>query len=156
MAEIVTVEGPDALSFLQGQITQDVNSVAVGTSSWTFVLEPTGRVVALARLQRAAVDRFQLVVDDGYGEALLARINRFKIRVKADTSLATGVADTDAPDAAARVATRWPAMGREIVPGETIPAATASCGSSASRPAGSVTPSGSSRPERSCTTTARS
>lgn len=131
MAEVVSIEGPDAASFLQGQITQDVNSVAVGTSSWTFVLEPNGRVVALARLQRSASDRFQLVVDDGYGEALLARINRFKLRVKADTALATGVADA-APDVAARVAARWPAMGHEIVPGETIPAETGITGAAVS------------------------
>lgn len=131
MAEVVSIEGPDAASFLQGQITQDVNSVAVGTSSWTFVLEPNGRVVALARLQRSASDRFQLVVDDGYGEALLARINRFKLRVKADTALVTGVAD-DAPDTAARVAARWPAMGHEIVPGETIPAETGITGAAVS------------------------
>lgn len=123
MADIVTVEGPDALTYLQGQITQDVKNLAVGNATWTFVLEPTGRVVALARLQRAASDRYQLVVDDGYGDALLARLARFKLRVKADLSLCTAVPEVE-PSAADRVETRWPAMGREIVPGETIPAET--------------------------------
>ncbi len=123
MSDVVTVEGADALTYLQGQITQDVKNLAVGNATWTFVLEPTGRVVALARLQRTASDRYQLVVDDGYGDALLARLARFKLRVKAELSLCTGVDDT-VPTSAERVETRWPAMGREIVPGETIPAET--------------------------------
>ena len=123
MPDVVTVEGPDAQTYLQGQITQDVRPLAVGAVAWTFVLEPTGRAVALARLQRTADDRDELVVDDGYGEALLARLQRFKLRVKAELSLAPGVDEAAAP-AAERVAAAWPAMGREIVPGETIPAET--------------------------------
>ena len=131
MADVVTVDGPDAATYLQGQITQDVTTLAVGDVAWTFVLEPTGRVVVLARLQRAAPDRFQFVVDDGYGEALLARLNRFKLRVKADLALATSVAD-DAPTAADRIARTWPAMGHEIIPGDTIPAETGITGAAVS------------------------
>jgi folate-binding protein YgfZ len=123
VSDVVTVEGPDALTYLQGQITQDVRNLAVGNATWTFVLEPTGRIVVLARLQRTASDRYQLVVDDGYGDALLDRLARFKLRVKAELTLCTGVDDT-VPTSAERVETRWPAMGREIVPGETIPAET--------------------------------
>lgn len=123
MADVVTVEGPDAQTYLQGQITQDVNNLAVGNATWTFVLEPTGRVIVLARLQRAASDRYQFVVDDGYGEALLTRLQRFKLRVKAELTLRTGV-DEHGPTPAERVEERWPAMGHEIVPGETIPAET--------------------------------
>ena len=131
MADIVTVEGPDAASYLQGQISQDVPPLAVGDTTWTFVLEPTGRIVVLARLQHSAVDRYQLVVDDGYGEALLARLARFKLRVKAELSLVAGVDET-APTDVERVETRWPAMGREIVPGETIPAETGVTGAAVS------------------------
>jgi folate-binding protein YgfZ len=132
MADVVTVEGPDAASYLQGQITQDVTTLAVGDVTWTFVLEPTGRVVVLARLQRAGADRFQLVVDGGFGDALLARLQRFKLRVKAELSLVTGVADEAAPTDAERVEARWPAMGHEIVPGETIPAETGVTGAAVS------------------------
>ena len=123
MADVVTVEGPDAQTYLQGQISQDVKPLAVGDTTWTFVLEPTGRVVVLARLQRTDAERYQLIVDDGYGEALLARLARFKLRVKAELTLEAGVAGA-APTDAERVETRWPAMGREIVPGDTIPAET--------------------------------
>jgi folate-binding protein YgfZ len=85
-------------------------------------------------------------VDPGFGEALVARLNRFKIRVKVDVEplpwhvlCVHGGDDVVGPDPgpppglrqgsvaeleAARVADGWPAMGAEIVPGETIPAET--------------------------------
>jgi hypothetical protein len=68
---------------------------------------------------------FVLDTDAGFGETLEARINRFKIRVKADSSLVP--AENSAPSAgheAARIAAGWPRMGAEIVSGETIPAVT--------------------------------
>ena len=131
MAEIVTVEGPDAASYLQGQISQDVPPLAVGETTWTFVLEPTGRAVVLARLRRTDAERYELTVDDGYGDALLARLARFKLRVKAELSLVAGVDGVALTDAE-RVETRWPAMGHEIVPGETIPAETGVTGAAVS------------------------
>jgi folate-binding protein YgfZ len=126
MADIITIEGPDAATYLQGQITQDVRPLAVGDRTWTFVLEPTGRVVALASLARTADARFEIGVDDGFGEALLARLARFKLRVKAELSLVSAVREPGEPvvTAADRVARGWPLMGAEIVPGETIPAET--------------------------------
>ena len=131
MAETVTVEGPDAASYLQGQISQDVPPLAVGDTTWTFVLEPTGRAVVLARLRRTDAERYELTVDDGYGDALLARLARFKLRVKAELSLVAGVDGVALTDAE-RVETRWPAMGHEIVPGETIPAETGVTGAAVS------------------------
>ncbi len=65
----------------------------------------------------------------------MARLNRFKIRVAAEISIVERDVDgasligwwneqtTDASEAA-RVAAGWPAMGREIIPGDTIPAET--------------------------------
>ena len=59
----------------------------VGQSVWTFVLQPTGKVDVLLRVWRTADDTFVLDTDDGFGEALVARLNRFKIRVKAEISV---------------------------------------------------------------------
>ena len=58
--------------------------MAVGDRRWTFLLQPTGKVDVLARVERTADDTFVFDVDAGYGDALVARLNRFKIRVKAD------------------------------------------------------------------------
>ena len=121
----VHVSGPDALTFLQGQVSQDLLPMAVGDDRWTFVLAPTGRVEVLARVRRLTEERFVLDTDAGYGDRLAARLARFKIRVKADIE---PVVPSEAPalfaDEGARIEAGWPAMGAEIVPGETIPAET--------------------------------
>jgi folate-binding protein YgfZ len=144
--EVVRVSGPDAVAYLQGQVSQDLLPMAVGDRRWTFLLQPTGKVDVLARVERTADDTFVFDVDAGYGDALVARLVRFKIRVKADVERVPwnvvrvlGGTDVIGPDAAppegvregtaeeleaARIADGWPAMGAEIVPGETIPAET--------------------------------
>ena len=120
--DVVTVEGPDAVSYVHSQVTQDVASLPVGEARWTFVLEPTGKIVSLARVRRTAEERLELDTDRGYGDDLLARLNRFRIRVKAELTLEAG---EDRPvDDAARVAAGWPRLGAEIVPGETLVAGT--------------------------------
>lgn len=121
----VTVRGADAASYLQSQIAQEIRDLAVGASRWTLVLDPTGKVVSLARISRTGDDEFVLDTDAGFGEGLLARIDRFKIRVDAETTLER--ADVDAPSLEhelARIAAGWPRMGTEIAPGSTIPTAT--------------------------------
>ena len=121
----VTVAGPDAATYLQSQLAQAVLDLPVGETRWTFVLEPNGKVHTLARLTRTADDAFVLDTDAGYGAALAARLERFKIRVEATIEVTD--AEVAAPSAGherARVAAGWPRMGTEITTGETIPAAT--------------------------------
>ena len=121
----VTVTGPDALTYLQSQLSQELGDVVVGESRWTFLLEPTGKIEVLARVTRSDDDVFTLETDPGFGPALLARINRFKIRVKADTELdETAAGEPDPELERARIDAGWPRMGVEILPGETIPAET--------------------------------
>jgi folate-binding protein YgfZ len=157
--DVVQIDGPDAASYLQSQLSQDLRPMQVGQSAWSFLLQPTGKVDVLARVWRTADDTFVLDTDAGFGEAMVARINRFKIRVKADVSPLSwrciAVRGVPAPSGAlvawgegydllgeapeppagvplgtaddllaARVEAAWPAMGAEIVPGETIPAET--------------------------------
>jgi folate-binding protein YgfZ len=85
--EFVEVVGPDAASFLQGQLSQDVERLPTGGSAWSFLLQPQGKVDAWLRVTRVADDAFVLDVDDGYAEAVLARLNRFKLRVKVELSV---------------------------------------------------------------------
>jgi tRNA-modifying protein YgfZ len=121
--DVVVVEGPDAASFLQGQLSQDVLALAVGEAALSFVLQPQGKVDALVRVTREADDRFALDVDPGYGQAVVDRLSRFKLRVKADIA-AAGTRPLDAPwGDGDRVEARWPAMGKEL-DDKTIPAET--------------------------------
>lgn len=124
--DVVVVEGPDAQSYLHSQVSQDLDGIEVGEQRWTFVLEPTGKIDSLARLTRVDEERFELDTDEGFGEALLARIDRFKIRVAAETAIANQCGEP--ADEAERIEVGWPRLGSEIVPGETIPGGTGLAG----------------------------
>jgi folate-binding protein YgfZ len=82
--DVVRAVGADAATFLQGQLSQDVAGMAVGGSACTFVLQPQGKVDAWCRVSRTADEEFVFDIDAGFGEALLTRLNRFKLRVACD------------------------------------------------------------------------
>ena len=85
--DVVRVSGPDAASFLQGQLSQDVVKLEVGSCAWTFVLQPQGKVDAWFRITRLAEDAYLCDVDSGWGAVIVARLQRFKLRVKLDIDL---------------------------------------------------------------------
>jgi folate-binding protein YgfZ len=122
--DVIAINGPDAATYLQSQASQDLRGMVVGDTRWTFLLQPTGRVDVLARVTMVGDERFELDTDPGFGPLLEARLNRFKIRVKATVGAVEGT--TGSVDAADddRIAAGWPKMGLEILPGETIPAET--------------------------------
>jgi folate-binding protein YgfZ len=166
---VFAVTGADAGKYLHSQLSNDIASLPVGGSRYSFVLEPMGKVIALARVTRTEEETFILDTENvaDLGEQLLARLNRFKIRVKADIAVSTqkylclrsrdgspieqagfavsqwgSGAVVDAPLTtidnsvvsqfvhvsteefdALRIRSGWPAMGREIIAGETLPAA---------------------------------
>ena len=79
--DAVLVTGADAAAYLQGQISQDIEAVAPGTSAWSLVLAPQGKVDAWFRLTRSGDGSFVLDVDAGFGDTLVARLERFRLRV---------------------------------------------------------------------------
>jgi folate-binding protein YgfZ len=79
--DFVVVDGPDAVAFLQGQLSQDVD-VDTGHSAWALLLQPQGKLVALVRMLRQSDTRFVLDTDAGFGATVIERLNRFKLRVK--------------------------------------------------------------------------
>lgn len=81
--DVVRVTGPEAIQYLQGQISQDIDALAVATSTWTFVLHPTGKVHSWARITKSGADTFLLDVDGGYGDALADRLKMFLLRTDA-------------------------------------------------------------------------
>jgi folate-binding protein YgfZ len=85
--DFVRVAGPDAVTFLQGQLSQDVARLAVAESTWALLLQPQGKVVALLRVLRVGDEELVLETDAGFGAAVIERLNRFKLRVKADLDL---------------------------------------------------------------------
>ncbi|WP_436795711.1 CAF17-like 4Fe-4S cluster assembly/insertion protein YgfZ [Actinospongicola halichondriae] len=85
----IEVSGPDAATFLQGQLSQDLDALAVATSTWTLVLQPDGKIHTWARLTKTAADVFLLDTDQGAGEELQQRLTRFLIRTKAEIEAVT-------------------------------------------------------------------
>jgi len=88
--DVVRVEGPEAFTYLQGQLSQDLTTLEVGDTSWSLLLQPQGKVDAWVRVTRVAEATFVLDVDAGFGEAVVARLTRFKLRTKATIALDPG------------------------------------------------------------------
>lgn len=65
--DVVGATGPEAASFLQGQLSQDVLALSDGGSAWSWLLAPTGKVDALVRVTRLGADDWLLDTDAGWG-----------------------------------------------------------------------------------------
>jgi len=87
--DVVRVHGPEAIAFLQGQLSQEIDGLAVTASAPTLLLQPTGKVEAWLRATRVEAEAVLLDVTAGFGEAVLARLKRFKLRTKAELDLET-------------------------------------------------------------------
>ena len=88
--DVMRGHGPDVASYLQGQVSQDVDAMTIGATTWTLLLSPAGKVDAWLRLTRVAADEFLLDTDGGWTESVLARLHRFKLRTKAEFEPITG------------------------------------------------------------------
>jgi tRNA-modifying protein YgfZ len=82
--DALRVAGPEAGTYLQGQLSQDVERLPIGEVVWSWVLQPVGKVDALVRVTRTADADWVIDTDGGFGDGLLKRLTRFKLRTKAD------------------------------------------------------------------------
>lgn len=83
----VSVVGPEAGSYLQGQLSQNVEAIAVGSSAWSFLLQPHGKVDAFVRVTHTDDGSFLIDTDPGFGSLVKERLERFKLRTKAEIAL---------------------------------------------------------------------
>lgn len=82
--DAVSVTGVDAEAYLQGQCSQDVASLEVGASALALLLSPQGKLDALVRVTRVAPEGFVVDVDAGFAEVVVARLLRFRLRVRVE------------------------------------------------------------------------
>lgn len=126
--DVVQVSGPDAAAYLQSQTSQDLRPLAVGASTWTFLLQPNGKIDVLARVWRTTDHTFVMDTDAGFGDVLVARINRFKIRVNADVAVlpwrCIAVRGVEG-DGLATWGSGYDLLGAEPLPPDGVPAGTA-------------------------------
>lgn len=126
--DVLVVRGPDAGTYLQGQLSQDVAALDVGDSAFSLLLQPQGKVDAWLRVTRVGEDEFALDVDAGWGEHVLARLRRFLLRVKVDIEpvdwQVSAVVDGDAtvPDGAWKVVPELGGEGFDVLNAALAPA----------------------------------
>jgi folate-binding protein YgfZ len=82
--DLVVVSGPDATSFLQSLVSQDLDPVDVGESVHALLLQPQGKLLVDFYALRSDDDMWSLLCEGGFGAPLAEGLQRFKIRVKAD------------------------------------------------------------------------
>jgi len=92
---LLRFHGSDATAFLQGQLSNDIEALAVGATQLAGYHNPQGRVIALLRLTRAAPGEILAQLPLELVEPVAQRLRRYVLRSK----LAI-----DVPDAAAAAA----------------------------------------------------
>ena len=78
--DFLRVSGTEAESYLQGQLSQDIEGMSDGESRFTFLLQPSGKVDAWLRITRQTQNDYLFDVDKNYGELVLARLEWFLLR----------------------------------------------------------------------------
>lgn len=141
--DVLVMTGPDAAVYLHGQISADVEAMGIGQSSLSFLLEPRGRIEAFFSISRVGSETYVADIEPGFGEAMSASLERFKLRTRADFSRhewqmhavrgprvegeskvdASSTSPTEVPEHVER-ATHWPlASGHDLLIGPTSTAA---------------------------------
>ena len=80
--ELVAVEGPDARSFLDGLVSQDLSTLHPTQPVRSFLLAPQGKLRAILWIT-GEEERVDLVTDAGWGKKVADDLAHYKIRVKA-------------------------------------------------------------------------
>ena len=107
---VLAIEGADAETFLQGQLSCDVKGLAPGTCRYGSFNSPKGRMLANFVLWRspAAGDRFEMLLPEDIAEPVAKRLRMYVLRSKVvltDVSADTrrfGVGGPAAADGAGR------------------------------------------------------
>ncbi|MEM9609304.1 MAG: hypothetical protein AAGA99_17910 [Actinomycetota bacterium] len=122
--DVLVAEGPEAAAYLHGQLSQDIEGLAVGESAWSFLLEPTGKVESHLRVSRVGDERFVLDVEPGFGEPTQVSLDRFKLRTKVQFTPVSwrgmglrgpGAATVEVEGAVVDAAIGWPGGGRDLL-----------------------------------------
>ncbi len=97
----ISIAGPDAATFLQGQLTSDVTLLADGASHPSAWCSPKGRVLANFLLRRVTGEQFELLLPSSLVDAIVKRLRMYVLRAR--------VVIADARDGAVRFGLGGPA-----------------------------------------------
>ncbi len=85
--DVIRVSGPDAVKYLEGQLSQAIGPLEAGQAAWSFLLQPQGKVDAWLRVSSLGEQDLLLDLDAGAGAQALARLQRFLLRTDCAFSL---------------------------------------------------------------------
>jgi len=116
--DVIEVRGPDAATYLQGQLSQDVAALAVADVVVpSLLLEPSGKLGFLVGLCRLDDASFFVTVDRPSGGEVVARLERFKLRTDVEVRLTEGEWHVVAALDTAELATGGPALVARVLAG---------------------------------------
>jgi tRNA-modifying protein YgfZ len=75
----IEVTGSEAAEFLQGQVTNDVESVGPGLGCYAALLDRKGKIRADMRVLRVADDKFLIDTEPSSGELILKHLGMYKV-----------------------------------------------------------------------------
>jgi tRNA-modifying protein YgfZ len=81
---VIAVAGPDAVEFLQGQVTNDVEALEPGDGCYALLLNPKGKILAEMRVLSRSPEELWLVTEQD--EAVLSHLTTYKIGRQVDVS----------------------------------------------------------------------
>ena len=120
---LLGVTGADAVAFLQGQLTNDVETLPVGASHFSAWCSPKGRVLANFLVHRTGADAFELLLHASLAESIRKRLGMFVLRARVtidDLSASIVRLGVGGPGAAECLATAFgaaPALHRSMSAG---------------------------------------
>ncbi|MEM8547914.1 MAG: hypothetical protein AAGF46_07100 [Pseudomonadota bacterium] len=107
---VIRFSGPDATTFLQGQITQDVRQLEQQPAALAASCDPKGRVLAtLTLVAGAAADTLMVVLRGDLAETWLAHVLRYRLRAKVEATVEPNLAIVPGSPDGAEV--RWSVAG---------------------------------------------
>jgi folate-binding protein YgfZ len=78
------VRGPDAATYLQAMVSNDVEALGLGDACDALVLTPKARVIAPLTVVRRGVDDFLLLTEPGLGERVRSVLLRSRFAAKCE------------------------------------------------------------------------
>ena len=90
---VILAEGPDAGTFLQGQLTNDVLLLSVGQTRFSGYCSAKGRLLASFVVLKMSKDKYLLVCHQDLLQAMVKRLSMFVMRAKLKLSDASALYD---------------------------------------------------------------
>lgn len=118
---VLEITGPDAVSFLQGLVTNDVTKVSPAASAWAALLSPQGKYLFdFLVFARPEGDGFLLDAEADRADMLAKRLSMYRLRAKVEIAprpdLNVYAAWGDGPHPEAAIADpRLPALGHRWI-----------------------------------------